>query len=106
MFLRVDVPATSRKAEYTKLIGTGSVYAITPVEEAAAKVAAEHLDEAPVSPYLLRALPAEIEVSPVMWEPDDGDDDDDDGPFGTWHLEENDGDDGWPVSSGSEEEDF
>lgn len=36
-FIRVDVPATKRSAEVTKLFGWGAVYCITPVDEKAAR---------------------------------------------------------------------
>ncbi len=63
-FVRIDVPETSRKPAYTKYIGTGSIYAISPTSEAAARIAAMRLDEPPVNPYLIPIeyqLPAKVD---------------------------------------------
>lgn len=59
-FLRIDVPETSRKRAYTKYIGTGSVYAITPTDESTARIAAVRLDEPPVNPYV---VPTEYQLA-------------------------------------------
>lgn len=52
-FVRVDVPQTSEQAEWTKLIGTGSIYAITPVEKDIAIAMAERLQQKPIAAYEL-----------------------------------------------------
>ena len=52
-FLRIDVPQTVSRNGYTKYIGTGSVYAITPTDEKTARIAAERLNEPPVNPYVV-----------------------------------------------------
>ena len=50
-FVRVDVPATSKKPAWTKLIGTGSIYAITPTSEEIARAVAERRSDAPIEAY-------------------------------------------------------
>jgi len=67
-FLRIDVPQTSERPAFTKYIGTGSVYAITPTDEATAKVAAERLAERPISPYI---VPVTHQLEPMKFEPEE-----------------------------------
>lgn len=56
-FVRVDVPGTQDSNPWTKLIGTGSIYAITPVSEEIARGMAETSQAKPVHAYELpRAL--------------------------------------------------
>lgn len=50
-FLRVDVPQVADRMAFTKLIGTGSIYCITPVSEAVARQLAEKYHEKPVEVY-------------------------------------------------------
>ena len=52
-FVRVDVPKTDKTEPWTKLIGTSSIYAITPVSEEIAKAMANHRQTEPVTPYEL-----------------------------------------------------
>ena len=52
-FVRVDIPKTDKQPAWTKLIGTGSIYAITPVSEEVAKAMAKHNETAPVKAYEL-----------------------------------------------------
>lgn len=49
--MRVDVPATSIYETYTKLIGTGSIYAVTFVSEEVARTVAESRKQNPVQVY-------------------------------------------------------
>ncbi len=49
--MRVDVPATSIYGAYTKLIGTGSIYAVTFVSEEVARTVAESRKQNPVQVY-------------------------------------------------------
>lgn len=50
-FVRVDVPQVGDRIPFTKLIGTGSIYCITPVSEAVARQLAEQYHEKPVEVY-------------------------------------------------------
>lgn len=52
-FVRVDVPATEKTQAWTKLIGTASIYAITPVSEEIAKAMASRLQSKPIEAYEL-----------------------------------------------------
>lgn len=47
-FLHITVPATQKHPEFSRLIAPGSLYAINPVDEMTAKVAAERFNEAPI----------------------------------------------------------
>lgn len=72
-FVRVDVPETSTEKPWTKLIGTSSIYAITPVTEEIARHMAESRQSAPVSPYDL-PKPATAIAGPAA-DPDEDYDD-------------------------------
>lgn len=85
-FIRVDVPETSIP-EFSKLIGAGSIYMITPTDEATARKAAAVLagGESPLPIFIPREqkqLPATAVTAGSGWQPGDddeyGDDDDDD----------------------------
>jgi len=52
-FVRVDVPKTEKTQAWSKLIGTGSIYAITPVSEEIARAMAEKRQDEPIQPYEL-----------------------------------------------------
>ncbi len=52
-FVRVDIPATSTTPAWTKLIGTASIYAITPVSEEIARGLNIKRPNAPVQAYEL-----------------------------------------------------
>lgn len=66
-FVRLDVPATTRSPRWTKLIGTGSIYAITPIEESIARAMVEQSHQAPISAFELRqlGLPSPADSKPV-----------------------------------------
>lgn len=66
-FVRVDVPATKNTLRWTKLFGTGSIYAITPIEESIARAMVEQSHQAPLSAFELRqlGLPGPTESKPV-----------------------------------------
>lgn len=51
-FIRVDVPATSRQPEFTRMFGSGAIYSITPVEKEIAERAAESIYVEPVTVYI------------------------------------------------------
>lgn len=60
-FIRVDVPAIEGNGSagiqaHTKFYGPGAVYAINPVDEAIARLAAKQIQHAPVSEYGLRGV--------------------------------------------------
>ena len=64
-FVRVDVPITGKVQAFTKLYGQGAIYAISFVDELAARTAASMFRETPVDTYTLRkALQALPEVIP------------------------------------------
>jgi hypothetical protein len=42
-FIRVDVPATSKRAGFTRFFGPSAIYGITPVEETVAQALAESI---------------------------------------------------------------
>lgn len=67
-----DVPAPS--LAYTKLVGLGSIYAITPVEESIARAVAREIERYndPLPVRIQRALPAGVVVDADV-EDDDGD---------------------------------
>jgi hypothetical protein len=50
-FVRVDVPAVEGRLPYTKLLGQGSIFAITPVSEAVARNVAAQSYAKPVEVY-------------------------------------------------------
>lgn len=63
-FIRVDVPAIEADGTngdiptqaHTKFYGPGAVYAINPVDEAIARLAAKQIRHAPISEYGLRGI--------------------------------------------------
>ncbi|TWU67280.1 hypothetical protein V7x_28540 [Crateriforma conspicua] len=52
-FIRVDVPATDKRPSFTKLLGTSSIYAISPVSESIARRMAAGRDQTPIESYEL-----------------------------------------------------
>jgi hypothetical protein len=52
-FIRLDVPAVDGQAEFTKLLGPGAVYSITPTSEDVARSAIERIRAKPVNVYYL-----------------------------------------------------
>ncbi len=80
--VRVDIPDTAHRLGYTKLIGVGSIYAITPVEEALARRAAEQIEryDDPLPVYIPEARQL-VAATTTDAEILDDQDDDDEGPF-------------------------
>ena len=78
--IRVDVPEIAARGPYsarqgfTKLIGVGSVYAITPCTEEAARAAADRLRSSPVTVVQLTPPSRQLAAAASF----DCDDDDDD----------------------------
>lgn len=59
-FVRVDVPAVGERLPFTKLLGQGSIFAITPCSEEVARTVAQQCVSRPVdvyTPSVQRALP-------------------------------------------------
>lgn len=59
-FVRVDVPEVDGKPGFTKLYGSGAIYAMTPCSEEVARLAVERLAVRPISiwmPEINRQLP-------------------------------------------------
>ncbi|HEY9138710.1 MAG TPA: hypothetical protein VIM67_10585 [Terriglobus sp.] len=54
--LRIDVPEINGKQPITKYFGNAAVYAITPVDEETARMAATQCDAAPVNEWSARGL--------------------------------------------------
>jgi len=50
-FLRVDVPQYGNRAEFTKFLGNGAIYSMTPCSEEIARAALKHISPEPVSVY-------------------------------------------------------
>jgi hypothetical protein len=69
-FVRVDVPAVAERLAYTKLLGQGSIFAITPCTEEVARNVAAQISDRPVTVY---APSVQRELLPA---PDDYDDHD------------------------------
>jgi hypothetical protein len=60
-FIRVDVPEMNGIPAFTKFFGQGSIYCITPCDEATARAAVEGLRSKPINLYMLN-LPAHSTV--------------------------------------------
>ena len=61
-FVRVDVPNDHEEGfKYTRYFGNGAIYALNPVDEKIARVAATSIDAEPVNVYSLQRALAEYE---------------------------------------------
>jgi len=56
-FVRVDVPATSKQQGFTRLLGNGSIYSMTPMTEELVKAMAEKFQSTPLGVW---DLPEEV----------------------------------------------
>lgn len=83
-FIRVDVPDVEDRPAFTKLLGAGSIFAITPTTEEVVMAVARRSGSRPVSIYALELAPQRVLPAPM----DDGDDYDDGDPFGIDDSEE------------------
>ena len=76
--LRVDVPAAGEATAFTRYYGSGAIYAITPVTEEVARLAADWLRAEPITVYIpeLRQRPASTgpAIDADLDDDDDGDD--------------------------------
>lgn len=75
-FVRVDVPEAGGCQPFTKLFGSASIYAITPVDEETARGAAAQLRQRPMDEFSARKLlglpPAELRIPPRReYQPDE-----------------------------------
>jgi hypothetical protein len=57
-FVRVDVPAVGDRLPFTKLLGQGSIFAITPCSEEAARAVALQSYDKPITIYTPSMSPA------------------------------------------------
>jgi hypothetical protein len=64
-FLRVDVPEVEGRPAFTKILGTASIFAITPCDEAVARKAARYQQ-----PAIQLALPAPVPRQRDMYDED------------------------------------
>lgn len=55
-FVRVDVPADGDRSAYTRFLGNGAIYSITPLEETAARALLVNVREEPIQPWEIRRL--------------------------------------------------
>lgn len=55
-FVRVDIPETEGSSAWTKILGTSSIYSISPVSESIARQLASQRRDRPVESYELPAI--------------------------------------------------
>lgn len=63
-FVRVDVPETAQHPAFSRLYGQGAIYSLTLVSEAVARLAAERVQEKPLTIWMpeVRMLKDRVEV--------------------------------------------
>jgi hypothetical protein len=66
-FVKVDVPEVNDLPAYSRLLGPGSIYSITPVSRVIAMAAAKQLRANPITVY----IPASLLPAPATDEPDE-----------------------------------
>jgi hypothetical protein len=70
--LRIDVPTTENQPAFTKLVGGGAIYAITPTTEEIVRAAANRLSVRPVTQWVVPDPPRRRELIDSMAdEPDE-----------------------------------
>jgi hypothetical protein len=69
--MRVDVPEINENPGYTKFFGGAAIYAITPVSEEVARIAAGRLDVRPVGEW---TVPERPQLPEIAQHPEDYDD--------------------------------
>ena len=77
-FVRVDVPAVSDQAPFTKLFGPTAIYSISPCSEELAHLVAKKTHSAPLSIYLPELYPPKEPKALSAGDPFDRSDDEDD----------------------------
>ena len=63
--LRVDIPETTAQQAFTKFFGPSAIYTITPVDEQTARVAADEMQQAPVSVWQKDSFISKIKSLPA-----------------------------------------
>lgn len=77
-FLRVDVPAIGNRPAFSKMIGAGAIFAITPTTEEAARAAAYNFRSVAFEEFYLTPAVGELPAPrPPVHDMDDLDDQDD-----------------------------
>ncbi len=74
-FVRVDIPKTETTQAWTKLVGTGSIYAITPVSEDITRAMAARSQKDPVQAFELTPKLIRDSTQQRMFDDDEFDDD-------------------------------
>lgn len=72
-FVRVDVPECGGRPAFTKLLGQGAIYALSPVEERIARAAARRFRALPISEYTAIPPPSDGPSTRDYDEDDEGD---------------------------------
>lgn len=92
-FIRVDVPETPGIPAFTKFFGASAIYAITPVDEETANLAARAYVQSPINKFHIAQLLPSSDTGPNYRPPQYEDDDDDD-----WDYPPDDDDDDFDYS--------
>lgn len=71
-FIRVDVPETDGQSAFTRFLGNGAVYSLTPVSEDVARLAAKWMQVEPIRIYMPEfQLPApKVHDNEEVWKED------------------------------------
>lgn len=78
--LRVDVPETKDQPAFTRFLGSGAIYAINPVDETTATIAAQSLSVAPISVWQGETFTKKfLESKPALTNGESLEEDEDDG---------------------------
>lgn len=102
-FIRVDVPETPGIPAFTKFFGASAIYAITPVDEETANLAARAYVQSPINKFHIAQLLPSSDTGPDYRPPQYEDDCDDD-----WDYppdDDEDLDDGFQTHSDDEPDD-
>lgn len=78
-FVRVDVPAVAGCQAFTKLLGSGAIYAITITDEETARAAAGQIRQKPMDEWSARRMLGLPEPQRTFFDPDQEEREDDDG---------------------------
>lgn len=69
--LRVDVPETAKQPAFTKYFGSAAIYAISPVDESTARIAAENLSIGQVQEWNAEGFISKINERKQLAAPDE-----------------------------------
>lgn len=61
-FVRVDVPETDNTPAFTRFLGNGAIYSLTPVSEEVARLAVRRLQPQPIRVYMPELYLPEPEI--------------------------------------------